>query len=68
MIFNDVFPQAKICVVPDPYEKISGKWWTNRNVAIKVVLETVKSLFFKLGGAFRSTDAPSQALVAPSSQ
>jgi hypothetical protein len=33
-----------------------------------VVLETIKSIFYKLGGAFRSTDTPSQAVVAPSSQ
>ena len=68
MIFEDVFPQAKICVVSNPYQKITGKWWTDRKVAIKVVLETVKSLFYKLGGAFRSTDTPSQALVPSSSQ
>ncbi len=68
IIFNDVFPQAKICVVSNPYEEFKGKWWTDRTVATTVVLETIKSIFYKLGGAFRSTDTPSQALVAPSSQ
>lgn len=68
MIFNDVFPQAKICVVSNPYEQFIGKWWTDRTVATTVVLETIKSIFYKLGGVFRSTDAPSQALVAPSAQ
>ncbi len=68
MIFEDVFPQAKICVVPNPYEQFTGKWWADRTVAITVVLETIKSIFYKLGGAFRSTDAPSQTLVAPPSQ
>ena len=68
IIFNDVLPHAKICVVSNPYEQFTGKWWTDRSVATKVVLETVKTIFYKLGGAFRSTDTPSQALVAPSSQ
>ena len=68
IIFSDVLPHAKICVVSNPYEQFTGKWWTNRNVATTVVLETIKSIFYKLGGAFRSTDTPSQAVVAPSSQ
>jgi len=68
IIFSDVLPHAKICVVSNPYEQFTGKWWTDRTVATTVVLETVKSLFYKLGGAFRSTDAPSQTLVAPPSQ
>ena len=68
IIFSDALPHAKICVVSNPYEQFTGKWWTDRTVATTVVLETVKSLFYKLGGAFRSTDAPSQTLVAPPSQ
>ena len=64
IIFSDVLPNAEICVVSNPYEKYTGKWWTDRTVATKVVLETVKTIFYKLGGAFRSTDTPSQAAVA----
>ncbi len=56
-IFGDVLPNAEICMVATPYEDFfKRKWWTDRDSAITVVLETAQTLYYHLGGAFRSTD------------
>jgi uncharacterized SAM-binding protein YcdF (DUF218 family) len=55
-IFGDVLPNAEIRVVSTPYEHFDPQWWTDKNSAIAVILETVQTLYYHLGGAFRSTD------------
>ncbi|MBW1742529.1 MAG: YdcF family protein, partial [Deltaproteobacteria bacterium] len=55
-IFGDVLPNADIRVVATPYENFDPQWWTDKNSAIAVVLETVQTIYYHLGGAFRSTD------------
>jgi uncharacterized SAM-binding protein YcdF (DUF218 family) len=55
-IFSDIFPNAEIRVLATPYETFDRKWWTHKNSAIAVILETVQTLYYHLGGAFRSTD------------
>jgi len=57
-IFRDILPNAGIRVVATPYESPSPQWWTDKRSAIAVVLETVQTIYYHLGGAFRSTDAP----------
>jgi uncharacterized SAM-binding protein YcdF (DUF218 family) len=55
-IFRDVLPNAQICTVATPYEDFfKRKWWTDRDSSISVVLETAQTLYYHLGGAFRST-------------
>jgi uncharacterized SAM-binding protein YcdF (DUF218 family) len=55
-IFEDVLPNAEIRVVATPYENFDPQWWTDKHSAMAVVLETVQTLYYHLGGAFRSTD------------
>jgi uncharacterized SAM-binding protein YcdF (DUF218 family) len=55
-IFQDVLPNAEIGVVATPYESFDTQWWTDKNSAIAVILETAQTLYYHLGGAFRSTD------------
>jgi len=65
-IFEDVLPNAEIFMVATPYEDFATKWWTDQKSTYYVVLETAKTVFYYLGGAFRSTDSPAQ--IAPASQ
>lgn len=67
-IFEDVLPNREIRVVASPYEKFARKWWTDRKSAINVVLETTKTLFYYLGGGFRSTDTASNQCSQASSR
>jgi uncharacterized SAM-binding protein YcdF (DUF218 family) len=67
-IFEDVLPNREIRVVANPYEKFTRKWWTDRKSAINVVLETTKTLFYYLGGGFRSTDTASNQCSQASSR
>jgi uncharacterized SAM-binding protein YcdF (DUF218 family) len=63
-IFGDVLPNAEIRVVATPYENFDPQWWTDKSSAIAVVLETVQTLYYHLGGAFRSTDvSPTKAIA-----
>lgn len=54
MIFKDVLKGYDIKVVGTPYESFPERWWTNQDAARDVLLETVKILFYKLGGSFHS--------------
>ncbi len=62
-IFGDVLPNAEIRMVATPYESFTQRWWTERDSAISVVLETAQTLFYHLGGAFRSTDTSPKELA-----
>lgn len=56
LIFEKVMPDIRITVVPTPYEHFPQQWWKNRSASLAVVSETAKTLFYLLGGAFRSSD------------
>lgn len=46
-------PQATICVVGSPYDGfVADRWWTDRESAREVVLETAKLLLFWVGTEF----------------
>lgn len=49
-IFRDALPHARILVVASRYEPYPDRWWTNRDVAVQVVLECAKLTYFTLGG------------------
>lgn len=58
IVFRETLPQnIKIIVVGTPYEKIPDKWWTNFRAAPFVVLEVAKTLYYEIGGAFRSSES-----------
>ena len=52
IVFTRLLPQAGIRVLASPYEEFPQQWWTDRNTAVNVVLETAKLLYYYLGGAF----------------
>ena len=52
IVFTRLLPQADIRVLASPYEEFPQQWWTDRNTAVNVVLETAKLLYYYLGGAF----------------
>lgn len=54
IVFTRLLPQADIRVLASPYEEFPQQWWTDRNAAVNVVLETAKLLYYYLGGAFRA--------------
>lgn len=56
IIFSNYFPETEIRVLATPYEAFPENWWRHRNVAISVVLEPIKLLYYYFGGGFRSTD------------
>ncbi|TIH14039.1 YdcF family protein [Marinifilum sp. JC120] len=57
IIFREILPpDVKIIVVGTPYEITPDKWWTNFRTAPFVVLEVAKTLYYELGGAFRSSE------------
>jgi len=64
-IFEAVMPNAEIFVVATPYEDFAAQWWTDQKSTYYVVLETAKTVFYYLGGAFRSTDPPPQVASVP---
>jgi len=63
-VFRDICEECKFLVVGTPYEPFYQKWWTDRESATSVVLESVKWLFYLAGGRFINRD---DALL-PSSQ
>jgi uncharacterized SAM-binding protein YcdF (DUF218 family) len=50
MIFRDALPHARVLVVASTYEPFPDRWWTDRDAAPNVVLESAKLLFHVLGG------------------
>ncbi|THB66530.1 MAG: YdcF family protein [Desulfovibrio sp.] len=57
IIYSDVFPDRELVVCGSSYETFPEKWWTTQKSAMAVVSETAKTLFYLLGGRFRSTDS-----------
>ena len=60
IIFANVFKETEILAIATPYENFPQKWWQDRNSASNVLLEAAKTLYYRLGGAFRSTDSVAQ--------
>lgn len=57
IIFKDAMPGWDIRVVGPPAERLPAAWWTEQESARIVLLEIPKTLFYLLGGRFRSTSA-----------
>ncbi|NDV28486.1 YdcF family protein [Desulfovibrio sp. JC010] len=56
-IFRETLPPGiKICVVSTPYNPPKTEWWKNYRIAPYVILEVAKTLYYELGGGFRSTE------------
>ncbi|MBI4806747.1 MAG: YdcF family protein [Desulfovibrio sp.] len=55
IIFKDAFPDWDIRVVGTPTEKLPAAWWTDQESARIVLLEIPKTVYYLLGGRFRST-------------
>jgi len=59
MTFKDALPGWDVRVVGTPSERIRTAWWSDQESARTVLLEVPKTLFYMLGGRFRSTPAGS---------
>ncbi len=59
IIFQKVFPEATILVTSPPEGTMKKEWWKDQVSAQNLVMELMKTAYFLLGGAFRSTDVHS---------
>lgn len=57
MIFRDVVTECSVTVVGTPDEAFPAAWWGDQDAARQVMLETVKILFYKLGGRYSAADS-----------
>jgi len=58
MIFEDALPNCTVLAVGTPYEPFPKKWWLARTPAMNTFNETIKILFYLLGGYFESDSVP----------
>jgi len=67
MIFRDVLPGCRITMVSSEEDAFGRDWWRDQQSAQLLVMEFAKTVYYLLGGAYRSTDSvlPAQA-VSPS--
>jgi len=56
LVFEDSLPKCIILSTGTPYQYFPKEWWRTRESALKVVNETVKTLFYLVGGRFTSND------------
>ncbi|NDV21920.1 YdcF family protein [Desulfovibrio sp. JC022] len=56
IIFKEKLPNIKITVVSTPFDPVPSPWWKNYRAAPFVLLEVAKTLYYELGGAFRSSE------------
>jgi uncharacterized SAM-binding protein YcdF (DUF218 family) len=54
IVFKDAFPDWEIRVVGTPTEKMPAAWWTDQESARIALLEIPKTIYYLLGGRFRS--------------
>jgi uncharacterized SAM-binding protein YcdF (DUF218 family) len=54
MVFTDYFPGWDVRVVATPLDPMPTAWWTEQESARQVILEIPKTLFYLVGGRFRS--------------
>ena len=57
LVFRDTLPGSEVRVCATPYETFDRRWWKDQDMARNAVLETVKTLYYLLGGRFASTPA-----------
>lgn len=57
MIFKDALPDWDIRIVGASSERLPAAWWTDQESARLMLLEIPKTIFYMLGGRFRSSDA-----------
>lgn len=55
IIYRDAFPGWDIRVVGTPSDSMPAAWWTDQESARTVLLEIPKTIYYLLGGRFRST-------------
>ncbi|WP_243310630.1 YdcF family protein [Fundidesulfovibrio agrisoli] len=58
MIFKDVLPGWEIRVAGAPQEALRTAWWSGQESARMVMLEFPKTVYYLLGGRFRSSQSP----------
>jgi len=54
LIFRKALAGAEVRVVSTPYEPFTRRWWTQQDMARNAVLEASKTLFYLLGGRFKT--------------
>jgi len=59
MVFKDVLPGWEVRVAGTPQEALRTAWWTGQESARMVMLEFPKTLYYLLGGRFRSSSSGS---------
>lgn len=58
IIFREKLPpELKIIMTSTPYDTIPVHWWKNYRSAPFVLLEVAKTLYYEMGGAFRSSES-----------
>lgn len=51
-IFRTTLPRTAFLACATPYEEFTRKWWTKQDLARAAVLESVKTLYYLVGGRF----------------
>jgi uncharacterized SAM-binding protein YcdF (DUF218 family) len=54
MIFRDAMPGRRLLFVANRYEPVPGQWWRDQTAARNIVLEISKTVYYLIGGRFRS--------------
>jgi uncharacterized SAM-binding protein YcdF (DUF218 family) len=57
LIFEGLMPGTRFLIVWPPEGAVPARWWTDRDAALLAVSEMAKLVFYRAGGAFRSTAA-----------
>lgn len=65
MVLGDLMPEREILVCASNAPPLESAWWTDRDQAVNVVMETAKIVFYLVGGAYRSPAAARSAGAAP---
>ncbi|MBU1001252.1 MAG: YdcF family protein [Proteobacteria bacterium] len=52
LIFRQAMPDKEILAIAAPNDPFPEQWWTDKNAAQKVVMETIKLAWYAVGGRF----------------
>jgi uncharacterized SAM-binding protein YcdF (DUF218 family) len=55
MIFERVIPTVRWIILWPPDERLSDRWWSDQDSALRAVGEMTKLSYYWVGGAFRAT-------------
>jgi uncharacterized SAM-binding protein YcdF (DUF218 family) len=55
IIFERMMPNVHWIILWPPEERLSDRWWSNQDSALRAVSEVAKLLYYLAGGAFRRT-------------